>query len=549
MAVPGAFSTLILAAVTTLSAQSTYTLNILHLNDTHSNLQPLSIAVSLDSTGEPTRIPAGGVALIASEVRRTRMAEENVIFLHAGDMVQGTLFYTVYGGQADAAVYNSMGLDVMAPGNHEFDRGSAGFRALLDEVLFPVVCANLSLEGDSLLAGRVAPVVIIETGGERIGVIGLITEELASVSSPSANTVATPMLEAGMNAVALLERQGVNKIVALTHAGYMEDLELAATLPGVDVIVGGHSHTFLGDFSGLGLESGGEYPTVVEGPLGDTVLVVTAWRYAVMLGRLGVDFDSEGRVTGWRGSPVILTSDSTAAVAGLLFTTPDPVVGELVDSYTAAIEDFQSEVLARAESDLPNARVPGGALPGGSAIAPVICDALLWKADLMGMDADIALQNAGGVRIDVSRGDITIGTVYTLLPFGNTMAVLDLSGEEIRVVFEEALSTIFDEGRSDGTFPYVAGMRYEAAKVPVDGHRVLSIEVKGADGTYAPIDPAASYRVVTNSFVAGGGDGFGSLKGRTWTDTGFIDAEILMEYLHFLGTVSPVEQRVFFSEN
>lgn len=544
----GALVAVLLLIAGTLRALEPFTLNIIHLNDTHSNLLPVSLPVLPDSAGGYERIDAGGVALIATEVRRAKHGGGNVLFLHAGDLVQGTLFYTVYGGRADAAVYNAMGLDAMALGNHEFDRGSEGLALLLDEVLFPVVCANISVADDTLLAGRVAPFTVLETGGERIGVIGLITEELENVSSPSEQTLIVSALESGRSAIEALSLIGVNKIVVLSHLGYPQDLRLAESLPGVDVIVGGHTHTVLGRFEHMGLGCGGDYPTVVAGPGGGNVLIVTAWRYGAMLGNLTVGFDTDGRVVSWSGSPQILTTEDTRGTPGLHRTEPDPIVSGMVEGYASALQDFQSEFVAVAEEDLPNARVPGGSLPTGSLIAPIVCDAMLWKANQLGMGADIALQNAGGVRIDIPAGDVTMGTVYTLLPFGNTMVVLDLTGREVKDLLEEALSSIFDLGLSDGTFPYVAGMRYTASRTAASGNRVTSVEVTAHTGGYAPLDPEATYRLVTNSFVAEGGDGFGSLSGIPNTDTGFIDAEVVAGYFHELGTVRPVEQRVFLGD-
>jgi 5'-nucleotidase len=548
MVIRGAFAAVLLFILGTPRAQGVFTLNILHLNDTHSNLLPLSLPVLPDSAGGYGRINAGGAALVATEVRRAKHEDVNVLFLHAGDLVQGTLFYTVYGGRADAAVYNAMGLDAMALGNHEFDRGSEGLALLLDEVAFPVVCANISLADDTHLAGRVAPFTVLETGGERIGVIGLITEELASVSSPSDQTVTLSALESGRSAVEALSLLGVDKIVVLSHLGYQHDIRLAESLQGVDVIVGGHTHTLLGRFEHLGLAFEGDYPTVVTGPDGENVLIVTAWRYGAMLGNLTVHFDPDGRVVDWSGSPLILTTEDTRGTPGLRRTEPDPLVGEMVDGYASVLEDFQNELVAMAEDDLPNVRVPGGSLPAGSVIAPIVCDAMLWKANRLGAGADMALQNAGGVRIDVPSGVITIGTVYTLLPFGNTMVVLDLSGRQVKDLLEEALSSIFDRGMSDGTFPYVAGMRYAASRGASSGNRVTTVEVALPEGGYVPLDPEATYRLVTNSFVAGGGDGYGSLSGVPGTDTGFIDAEILAEYFRELGTVCPAEQRVFLGD-
>jgi 5'-nucleotidase len=224
----------------------------------------------------------------------------------------------------------------------------------------------------------------------------------------------------------------------------------------------------------------------VQGPDGGTVLVVTAWRYGAVLGSLTVEFDSAGAITGYSGNPVIPTSAPFPDEPGLAVTEPEPVVAEMVDRYTSALEDFQGEYVAVAESDLLHVRVPGGGLPGGSETAPVVCDAMLWKANSLGLGADIALQNAGGVRIDIPAGEVTVGTVYTLLPFGNTLAVLDLEGGEIRALLEGALEAIFDGGLSDGTFPYVAGMRYRALRNAPAGARVTSLEASDGKGDTCP---------------------------------------------------------------
>lgn len=547
-------------------AGAPFSLEILHLNDTHSNL--IETGLKIDINGERFTIPAGSAARTATWIDRVRAIENNVIFLHAGDLVQGTLFYTVYGGRADAAVYNAMLPDAMVLGNHEFDRGSQGLSFLIDLLDFPVFCSDIDVAGDSLLAGKIQPYTILERGGERIGVIGVVTEELPEVSNPSSETRMLPLAETAQSFIDTLQSQGINKIILLSHIGYANDLQLASQLTGVDVIVGGHSHTLLGDFDDLGLPSSGDYPAVVEGADGGTVLVVQAWCYGRVLGDLCVDFDGEGRVTDYSGSPVIITGEpfldsegdtlSGSALDSLLVSvTCDPrieiaeedfFIADLVMTYGEVIEEFEQQQVASAAADLPHIRVPGESLPEGSMIAPIVCDAMLWKVDSLGIGADFALQNAGGARIDVPRGEITVGTVYRLLPFGNTLAVLDVTGFEIHEMFEGALAGIFDHGLSDGAFPYVAGLEYTAVKNAPAGQRVTGIQIAGSDGTLTDIDPEATYRMVTNAFVAGGGDGYAILKGKPFTDTGFTDSEVMVEYLELLGTVEPVAQRVFLEE-
>lgn len=542
-----------------------FTLEILHLNDTHSNLLASPLRIVLGSGGEELSIMAGSAARAASMVGAAREEGDDLLFLHAGDLVQGTLFYTVYGGAADADVYNLMRPDAMVPGNHEFDRGSEGLSYLLEQVRFPVVCANLDLSGDSLLSGMLPSCTVIERSGERIAVIGLITEELSEISSPSPETLVLPVVETAQRKIDSLGTLGIDKVILLTHIGYENDLQLASSLRGADLIVGGHSHTLLGDFAPLGLDPAGEYPTAVSDLNGDTVLVVQAWRYGQVLGRLTVEFDDSGRVASWSGSPVILTGEPFVTGSGdtlsaarleeilseltpdtlLSMPSEDRLVAGTVDAYREAIEEMQSESVAVSAEDLPHVRVPTEDLPEGSMIAPIVCDALLWKVREVGTGADIALQNAGGVRIDVPRGTITLGEVYRLLPFGNTLAVLDMTGDEIGRMLENALSDIFDRGMSDGAFPYVSGMSYRASMNAPEGERVTWTGVPGPDGGYVDMDPDSTYRVVTNAFVAGGGDGYTMLRGRPFTDTGFTDSEVFLEYVRSLGTVEPVPQRVF----
>ncbi|MEN8209883.1 MAG: metallophosphoesterase, partial [Candidatus Fermentibacteria bacterium] len=170
-------------------------LTLLHLNDTHSNFLSSMVKVSFPQDSVLYRLPAGSVSRIATVVDSIRGDAENVLFVHAGDMVQGSLFYTLFGGEADAALYNAMGLDVMCLGNHEFDRGSEGLRILLEDTEFPIVCANIEVTSDSLLAGMILPLTLIEMDGEQVGVIGLVVEDLFNVSSPSAETEILPKVE------------------------------------------------------------------------------------------------------------------------------------------------------------------------------------------------------------------------------------------------------------------------------------------------------------------------------------------------------------------
>jgi 5'-nucleotidase len=557
---------LVLAAVIFFSPATAraFDLTLLHVNDSHSYLDPTVDKIA--PQGKPTYARLGGWARLASAVGAARAEKGNVILLHAGDAVQGGLYYMKYGGKPEMELLDRLGFDAFVPGNHEFDRGAAYLAGVLGYTGVPVVCANLDASAVPALAARVRPYVIIERGGGRVGVVGLITPETRLISSPG-DVKFSDLVHAATLIVRELKARGVNKIVLLTHVGYDEDKRLAATVPGVDVIVGGHSHTLLGNPGGIGamgLRPAGSYPTVVKGADGNDVYVVTAWKWGRVLGRLDLSFDDAGRVTRAEGKPTLILGDSferkndagqkvevkgaerdellafIASNPEAAVVAADPAVRKFLGPFSEGVEAMRTEVIGQAVLPLPHIRVPGVTdtgepLPRGSLIAPLVCRSMLARLEATGEPADLALLNAGGVRESVDQGDITVGTAYTLLPFNNTLVVLGLTGEQVR----RALETGVDRG--GGAFPYVGGARYTADMRRPEGGRVLCVDTLDKAGNWIPLDPARTYRVVTNSYLASGGDGYAVLKTvRSSYDTGFVDAQAFIRYVRQQRMLKPL---------
>jgi 5'-nucleotidase len=290
-----------------------FDLTLLHMNDIHSHLEAPSDKIIVEGT--TYRVDMGGYGLIAARVNEVKQAHENTLFLIAGDAVKGTLYHTVYQGQADFNLLNQVGVDAMCLGNHEFDDGPDTLATYYDMAEFPILAANVDAGSDPNLAGKIQAYCIKEIKGEKIGIIGVVTETTAFISSPGDNVIFTDVIAAVSDAVAALEAQGVNKIIVLSHLGHGDnsgDLELAAAVSGVDIIVGGHSHTLLGDFSSVGKTSSGAYPTTVVNPAGEAVYVVQAWENAKLLGTLSVVFDDSGKVTSVANNTKIAISDQIA---------------------------------------------------------------------------------------------------------------------------------------------------------------------------------------------------------------------------------------------
>ncbi|GMV37071.1 MAG: bifunctional metallophosphatase/5'-nucleotidase [Fimbriimonadales bacterium] len=473
-----------------------FDLTILHTNDIHSRVEPARLAGK----------ELGGYARQAALIAKLKAENPNSLVLNAGDSFQGTLYFNVYVGLADAACMNLVGYQAMAVGNHEFDRGPQPLATFAKLVQFPLLAANLDVSADPDLKGLVQPSTVIEVGGQRIGVVGVTTPELFSISSPGESIRMRDLVSSVQAEVDKLAAEGIDKIVLLSHVGYSEDVALAGKLKGVDVIVGGHSHTPLGrlEFPGAP-QSRGAYPTVARGADGQNVLVVQAWQWGMLVGNLRVQFDESGRVIGWIGQPVPVSAD----------VPEDPVAKSLIAALQRPIGSIQNEKIGVA--DTPLGPVAGGL--GENTMANVITDAMLDATAKQGSVA--AFMNAGGVRAALEPGPITYGQAISVQPFNNTLVVMDLTGEEIRKALEHGA------GGGGMLFPS-RGTSYVIDRNKPDGSRVSEVMIAGK-----PLDLSATYRVTLNSFTAAGGDGHEVLKSATGYryDTGLLDIDALVEFI------------------
>jgi len=268
--------TIAVMALSAGTAFADYQLNILHINDFHSRDESINKFDATCSADEESKKECfGGAARLKTEIdlRRKALAGQNVILLDAGDNFQGSLFYTTYKGQAEVELLNAMKFDAMTVGNHEFDDGETALAPFLDKVQFPVLGANVQTDAQSKLGDRIKKSVVLDVGGQKIGIVGVVTTDTPELASPGPHVKITDDVQAINAEVDMLKSQGVNKIIALTHVGYNRDLETIAKIPGVDIVVGGHSHTLL---SNTDPKAGGPYPTMVDNPGGYKVPVVTA---------------------------------------------------------------------------------------------------------------------------------------------------------------------------------------------------------------------------------------------------------------------------------
>lgn len=477
-------------ALSVAPAFADYALNILHINDWHSRIEPIN---KYDSTCSAEDDAAGecfgGAARLVTAVRERRAALEgqNVLFLNAGDNFQGSLFYTTYKGTVEAEFLNLMNTDAMVVGNHEFDDGEDGLAAFLEKVEFPVLGSNVKASEASALGDRVKEYVVLEVGGERIGIVGAVANDTAELSSPGENVSIIEDVEGIQAAVETLEAQGVNKIIALTHVGYPRDLAAIARIPGVDVVVGGHTNTLLSNTI-EGAE--GPYPTFVDNPSGYRVPVVQAASYSKYLGELNVVFDDAGTVTDASGDVHLIDAS----------VEKDAAVVARVEELAGPIEELKSTVVSEAAAAIDGSRESCRAME--CAMGNLVTDAMLARTRDQGVQ--FAITNGGGLRASIDAGEITMGEVLEVLPFQNTLATFQLKGADVVASLESGVSRI-EEGA--GRFPQVSGLRYTFDPAAEPGSRISSVEVQ-TEGGWAPIDPETTYTIASNNFMRAGGDGY-----------------------------------------
>lgn len=481
------------ASALALSAQASfadYTLNIMHINDWHSRIESINkydSTCSADDETEGACFGGAGRLVTAARDYRANHEGENVLLLNAGDNFQGSLFYTTYKGKAEAEFLNMMGTDAMVVGNHEFDDGEDGLAGFLSEVEFPVVGSNIRATSASSLGDMVKPYVILEVGGEKIGIVGAVANDTAELSSPGENVSIEEDVAAITEQVKAVAGEGVSKIIALTHVGYPRDLEAIAKIPGVDVVVGGHSNTLLSNTSD---RAAGPYPTMVENDLGYQVPVVQAYAYSKYLGDLEVTFSDIGIVKEATGEPIVLDAS----------VTPDEEVIARIGELGAPIEELKNTVVADTSEAIDGSRDTCRAME--CQMGNLVTDAMLDRTADQGVQ--FAITNGGGLRASIDEGEVTMGEVLTVLPFQNTLATFELKGSDVVASLENGLSQI-EEGA--GRFPQVSGLKFQFDKSKEPGSRVSGVMVD-EDGTWAPIDPDATYLIATNNFMRGGGDGY-----------------------------------------
>ena len=574
-----------------------FNLTIAHINDTHSSFEPVTLdfQAQINATDFSIRTSVGGYPRVATALKAARsLADEaNTPFLalHGGDAFQGSLYFNVLKGAGNATLLSEMNLDAMTIGNHEFDLGNDPLVEFANKVNFPILAANLDTSADPQMSGvsNILPYTIKEFDGEQVGIFGLVLEDMKSISSPGTDLVFNGEVETAQATVDALKELGVDKVIMVSHIGLDRDIRIAESVNGVDVIVGGHSHTMLGDFTNIGNGNGSavaSYAEMFTNPNGMTkTCIVQAGDIAQAIGQVDVSFE-DGEITACTGNNTLLIDDDfqhkydgknresltdvdqSATVSfvaeqnNIAITAEDEVLRTIIDTeYKPLIEEFEGKVIGQVydandptdTGTLDHVRIPGqsrdatkgrASLPGtGSEAGAQVAASMVWKLNSLGYGVDMAITNNGGVRADIVAGEdgLTAGYIVgTLLYFNNELAIVELKGADITQLLEDTIN--YSLTTSSGAFPTFANIEFTFNGKAVAGEQIESLNVcpQGvAAGDCAAIDADTVYKIATNAYIAGGKDGYELFDTKKQTDvvlSGFIDNESMIEYVEALTT-------------
>lgn len=485
---------MVLAALSPAAAaetQGAIRITLLHTNDSHGRIE--------EGDGM-------GFAKIAALVRQYREDNPHTLLLDAGDTFHGTTFATLVRGESVAEVMNAVGYDAMTAGNHDFNYGYERLLELKEVVDFPVISANVKTAAGTRL---LEPYIIREAGGIKLGIFGLATPETTYKTHPNnvADLTFVDPVEEAKVIVAELKDQ-VDAIIALTHLGIDASstdtsIRLAREVPGIDLIVDGHSHS-----------------TLVEGLPGEhDTLIVSAGEYTKYLGVVELVFDAGKKLVSKQAK--LIGKEDAAAV------DPDPAVAEVIAAVKAAQETVLAEKIGSTAVRLDGEREQVRA--GETNLGNLITDAML---DLT--RADAAITNGGGIRASIEAGEITKGDVITVLPFGNYIVTKRISGADLKAALENGIDA-YPEPK--GAFPHVAGMTYRIDVTKPAGQRAIDIRIKGE-----PLDPDRSYLIATNDFMAAGGDEYTMLADAPIVNEYPALDEALIAYIQKRGEVAPKKE-------
>ncbi|XP_075537229.1 protein 5NUC-like [Dermacentor variabilis] len=529
-----------------LAEESGFTLTVLHTNDVHAHIEESTkYGAMCSDEDKKSKSCVGGVARIKAKVTELKKQYPGALFMNAGDFFQGTAWYTVLKEKIISAVMSDMDYDSVCLGNHEFDDGPevlALFLVAMKKANVTVVSTNTDFSKEPALRNISLPKsVTIEVNGVSVGILGAVLPETRFLSNTGKVEFEDEITSIKREAEKL-EKNGVKVFVAITHSGYPRDIEIVKQVKQLDLLVGGHTNTFLYHGEGFPKENvpEGDYPTIVNRSDGSRGLVVQDYWFGKFLGFLQVNFDNEGQIVNWTGNPILL-NNSVEEDRGML---------DLIECYKDNVTRAINEVIGRSKVELEQA--DSICRLRECNLGNLIADGFFaYYADKESSEPDFwsdvngAIFNGGAVRAPIPQAGIRMGHILSTMPFGMSVIIMTLNGSELRSMFEYSVSE-YSYKEKQGRFLQVSGIRVTYNVGYPRNCRVVSIQVlcrRCKVPRYEEVSDTGVYRIVTTDYITRGGDGY--KKATNATSGGPTDYSVLVNHVRKMTPVkSAIEGRI-----
>ncbi|XP_043287482.1 protein 5NUC-like [Venturia canescens] len=457
----------------------------------------------------------GGFARISTVVNQARNSSMPTLFLDAGDTYDGSIWFTVYKWEIVSKFLNILAPNASSLGNHEFDQGLEGLKPYLARASYPIVASNVDLKNNALLPrSSLSNSTIVEFNGTRIGIIGYVTPNTMYEGNPG-NVDFFDEIKSIQREVDKLRANGIEIFIALGHSGIDMDLQIAREVDGLDMIVGGHSHTFL--YTGEPPDSektNYTYPIKVEREDGSIVYVVQAYAYTKYLGNITVGFDRTGNVTNIAGRPILLNKE----------IEQDPDVLAELEKWRAPVTTLENTIVGKTKVFLDGQW--NSCRKQECNLGNLITDAMIdynlkhFNGSDAWTDAAIAIHESGSIRASIPRtndGKITMSDIWTVLPYNDEMMKVTVTGKEILHALEWSVYSLEQNQTANfkGAYLQVSGLRVKYDLMQSPGSKVLYTEVRCTIcdiPSFSEINIEANYTILLTGYLARGGDGFNVFK-------------------------------------
>ncbi|CAG9797883.1 unnamed protein product [Chironomus riparius] len=511
-------------------AEDLFPLTIIHMNDMHARFEETNLLANICKENEKC---IGGFARVVTKVKELRAKSPNPIFLNAGDNFQGTYWYNTYKWNVTQYFLNLEPADAMTIGNHEFDDGISGLVPFLERIKIPVVSCNINATLEPKFAEKFNNSIILERSGRKIGIVGVTT----TVPSGWGRAKVLPEVEYVRKEVDKLVEQGIKIIIVLSHAGLDFDREIAKHGGPIDLIVGGHTHSFLFSGKPVGPDKPvGEYPTIETQENGRHVLIVQASAFNKYLGNIQLFFDEDGEVKRYEGAPIFLSHE----------VPQDPMILEELKPWKATLDAIFKKPVGCVKHEHDSF-----CFERECGMGNLITDSMRWafhnnKSEGEWTGSPIALALSGSVRAALSPGEVMLGDLFATTPFGNKLVSIELPGSAIRKALE------FSVSKSTMRVLQVSGVKvvFDLSRKPFE--RIVNLEVlcqKCEAPQYEAVDDEKQYRVVLSDYTANGGDNFTMFTNDARNRiNGPLDIDVLVAYVRCKTPIEapPLTKRIQF---